>query len=796
MASIYKKFTAQDFTTTPFNAHKQYTFNSASAVENSVSYFNTRYTSESISLYSSASTNPQGLFDPINAIKYNQINHLYYNRFRSNTSRTFEQVNYLNHHRTLYEKTNILSIPNGLCGYEVKPGSFELSSSIYEVVDDNNGNLIIKGTNVDNYPTDKRQNLFKLEPTKGFEAYDLGVFKGYTVFRYDTEPIDGELVTYYTRKFWRRGEENPNARTHYSTPEGVSDTDDSYYFNNIKYNNIQFEKSTLGDTHHKFPSIFLDSITGSNIMSPHNENLNFNSEDNFSISFYIQPKKITPSIGDDLGGGKVFFIDNNFAYIASPIQTPTEQYGAGVEIGATFTEIGGGLANTNLMKQQLNSPSEANNIASINGYTDWWIANVSESKEIVSKLLPIDPFLLDPNGTPISEVLVTSQEVNQSSFQSLPFAVDPGGIDDFNFIDDNGVAQIGSFSETDPLVNPSSQFTKISFNGLISPQFQPPFATDKGKYFLVRRISRLLDEPGNKNYILSKSTTKTIVPKAFEGKSAIKNTKEEGNMQYLNTQAEPQFPFEIYLQSQHLFFDRSDGESIISLNAHLSSSSHTFLGSHHVLCQKTGSNLEIYVNGNKIVTADDSKLSQTRNLANLYIGSKGEQSIPHNGKQSNIRHFNGTLTNLNIFNKAFTQTEITNISESINASPFIGNIFYRNGFATITHPKYHSILSSSAGAGTINSLKFQGSHLIYEHEYQCPVDEYEFNNTYNISTRKLKSITDPNIANFATGSNFNTFVTTVGLYNDDNELLVVGKLGQPIKISKETDMTFVLRWDT
>ena len=153
MASIYKKFTAQDFTTTPFNAHKQYTFDSASAVENSVSHFNTRYTSESISLYSSASTNPQGLFDPINTIKYNQINHLYYNKFRSNTSRTFEQVNYLNHHRTLYEKANILSIPNGLCGYEVKPGSFELSSSIYEVVDDNNGNLIIKGTNVDNYPT-------------------------------------------------------------------------------------------------------------------------------------------------------------------------------------------------------------------------------------------------------------------------------------------------------------------------------------------------------------------------------------------------------------------------------------------------------------------------------------------------------------------------------------------------------------------------------------------------------------------------------------------------------------------
>ena len=88
MASIYKKFTVQDFTTVPFNAHKQYTFESASAAANSINHFDTRYTSESISLYSSASTNPQGLFDPINTIKYNQIDHLNYNRFRSNTSRT------------------------------------------------------------------------------------------------------------------------------------------------------------------------------------------------------------------------------------------------------------------------------------------------------------------------------------------------------------------------------------------------------------------------------------------------------------------------------------------------------------------------------------------------------------------------------------------------------------------------------------------------------------------------------------------------------------------------------------
>ena len=94
------------------------------------------------------------------------------------------------------------------------------------------------------------------------------------------------------------------------------------------------------------------------------------------------------------------------------------------------------------------------------------------------------------------------------------------------------------------------------------------------------------------------------------------------------------------------------------------------------------------------------------------------------------------------------------------------------------------------------NIKFQGSHLIYENEYQCTVDEYEFNDTMNISARKIKTTDSQDVANFVTGSLFKPYVTTIGLYNEDNELLVVGKLGQPVRMSDETDTTFVLRWDT
>ena len=140
--------------------------------------------------------------------------------------------------------------------------------------------------------------------------------------------------------------------------------------------------------------------------------------------------------------------------------------------------------------------------------------------------------------------------------------------------------------------------------------------------------------------------------------------------------------------------------------------------------------------------------------------------------------------------------------------PYIGNVFYQNGLATISHPTYRSILGEygigemeigdnfTVGSHNIHQLKFQGSHLIFENEYQCTIDEYEFNSTTNISARKYKTSQTEDLANFATGSLFKPYITTVGLYNEDNELLVVGKLGQPIKTSSETDTTLILRWDT
>ena len=91
-----------------------------------------------------------------------------------------------------------------------------------------------------------------------------------------------------------------------------------------------------------------------------------------------------------------------------------------------------------------------------------------------------------------------------------------------------------------------------------------------------------------------------------------------------------------------------------------------------------------------------------------------------------------------------------------------------------------------------NKLSFKNRYTIYENEIVCTVDANHLNMTQNptITTNTSGSLKD-----FATGSFFKPYITTIGLYNDNNELLLVGKLAQPTVMSDVTDTTFVVRYD-
>lgn len=91
------------------------------------------------------------------------------------------------------------------------------------------------------------------------------------------------------------------------------------------------------------------------------------------------------------------------------------------------------------------------------------------------------------------------------------------------------------------------------------------------------------------------------------------------------------------------------------------------------------------------------------------------------------------------------------------------------------------------------TASFQASEEILTYNYHCYVGPNEFTYSYNPSL--LSGSLSGSLESFATGSDFRPYATTVGIYNSANELLAVGKLGQPTPILPDTPYTFVVKID-
>jgi hypothetical protein len=153
-----------------------------------------------------------------------------------------------------------------------------------------------------------------------------------------------------------------------------------------------------------------------------------------------------------------------------------------------------------------------------------------------------------------------------------------------------------------------------------------------------------------------------------------------------------------------------------------------------------------------------------------------------------------------------------------------GNIFYGHGLAIITSDSqplgdtYGTAIYGSSIYGLSDSLvvnnfvtssnvtcSFSSSLTIYETQYKCTARENEFNFSQNPtitsgSTANSSSVGTfytpaENLYGFATGSYFQPYVTTIGLYNEQQQLLAIGKLAQPLPLSPTTDTTILINID-
>jgi hypothetical protein len=156
----------------------------------------------------------------------------------------------------------------------------------------------------------------------------------------------------------------------------------------------------------------------------------------------------------------------------------------------------------------------------------------------------------------------------------------------------------------------------------------------------------------------------------------------------------------------------------------------------------------------------------------------------------------------------------------------VGNVIYPHGMIIYTNSasysnegygiSFYGTGEYGSGVGVLPSasdvinnnitLSFSSSYTIYETQYKCTLRESEFNATLNPSAQASGSVievsgsyfyqrADGTLSNNVTGSYFSPYVTTVGLYDEAQNLLAIGKLAQPLPTSATTDTTILINID-
>ena len=143
----------------------------------------------------------------------------------------------------------------------------------------------------------------------------------------------------------------------------------------------------------------------------------------------------------------------------------------------------------------------------------------------------------------------------------------------------------------------------------------------------------------------------------------------------------------------------------------------------------------------------------------------------------------------------------------------VGDIIYQHGMIILVSDgvvgmdgygfvNYGSTLYGDSDADYINDFitatditcSFESHITLYEKQFRCNIQE----NEYNFSTNPTLISGSSNsgvISDFATGSYFSPYVTTIGLYNNDKELVAVAKLSQPLPLSTTTDTNIIINLD-
>jgi hypothetical protein len=285
--------------------------------------------------------------------------------------------------------------------------------------------------------------------------------------------------------------------------------------------------------------------------------------------------------------------------------------------------------------------------------------------------------------------------------------------------------------------------------------------------------------------ILSKQDTMTDVAVDADGQL------------YTDVNTPSQYPYKITVDgSNRLVFSKSNTSQTFTLT----SSALTLNNWYHVVVQRVGTTFTMYVSTQSPVTGTDPFLIQA--TGSLYGNGQGtirsrEQDCSN---RSNIyigNNYNktagltGEIGYIHIFDRSLTTNEISNLSAKKGwLGNYCGNVFYNLGIVVLTHPLLNTTTEE------VEQTRAKGTVSMRELQAYCTVGPGDYNITNNRSIQFWNPVTNTfEIDARYLSSSFKPYVTTIGLYNDNNELLAVGKLSTPMQTSRTTDTTFVVKFD-
>jgi len=213
---------------------------------------------------------------------------------------------------------------------------------------------------------------------------------------------------------------------------------------------------------------------------------------------------------------------------------------------------------------------------------------------------------------------------------------------------------------------------------------------------------------------------------------------------------------------------------------------------------------------------------------------------------------NEVIFNYNSINYTQTiiQLDLQNNILEVDELPFLDNVIGRQG--NVFYNQGIIVLTKNATTKLLNNweVSYKSTQTIYEHEYLLISNEDEFNVSTNPSAiievgretefitgsdnkiykattnpgvkyiRKKSTLENGNILDYRFGSAYSSsisggfehyelsssvdttgsfllpFITTIGLYDDEYQLVAVAKLPQPIKSESDMPVNFIIRFDT